>query len=158
MTTDTDETKPKPRWWQQKYHYASALEKKLDNQKKVIIKTYKGSQATAMAAFQADAARMAKSDYFPTSQSWAPGTYGCGAFLVALLLCVLLVGILIFIYMLIVTPDGTLTVTYEFRAVPDRPAKAVLVEEKTCPKCAEQVKGAALICRFCGHQFAPTSS
>lgn len=33
-------------------------------------------------------------------------------------------------------------------------------DQKTCPKCAENVKNAALICRFCGHDFdssaAPT--
>jgi hypothetical protein len=27
------------------------------------------------------------------------------------------------------------------------------VEEKTCPKCAERVKAAALVCHFCGHEF-----
>jgi uncharacterized membrane protein YdbT with pleckstrin-like domain len=27
-------------------------------------------------------------------------------------------------------------------------------DEKTCPACAEQVKAAAKICRYCGHQFA----
>lgn len=29
------------------------------------------------------------------------------------------------------------------------------VEEKVCPECAEKVKAAALVCRFCGHKFAP---
>lgn len=28
-------------------------------------------------------------------------------------------------------------------------------ETKACPRCAEDVKGAALVCRFCGYQFAP---
>jgi hypothetical protein len=27
-------------------------------------------------------------------------------------------------------------------------------DEKTCPKCAETVKSAAVVCRFCGHNFA----
>jgi len=25
---------------------------------------------------------------------------------------------------------------------------------KTCPRCAEQIKGAALVCLYCGHEFA----
>lgn len=33
-----------------------------------------------------------------------------------------------------------------------RPAAAGA--DKTCPKCAENVKAAALVCRFCGHEFA----
>lgn len=117
-----------------------------------IVKTYKGSQQGAIAAFQADAAKMAKQGYYPTSQAWAPGSYGCGSFILALLLCFVLIGILIFIYMLIVKPDGTLTVTYEYRAqvaAPSAPAS----DEKTCPQCAEQVKAAAKVCRYCGHSF-----
>jgi Uncharacterised protein family UPF0547 len=126
----------------------------MSGQELVIVKTYKGNQARAIELFQADAAKMAAQGYVPTSQSWAPGAYGCGSFLLALLLCVVIIGLLIFIYMLLVKPEGTLSVTYELRA--DTVGSKILTpsEEKTCPKCAEQVKAAAQICRFCGHSFA----
>ncbi len=119
------------------------------NQKQIIVKTYTGNQTQATQLFQTDLELMAAQGYFPISQSWAPGSYGCGSFLVALALCFILVGFIVFIYMLIVKPDGTLSVSYEFRDMQE------LIEEKTCPKCAEQVKAAAKICRFCGHYFVP---
>jgi uncharacterized protein UPF0547 len=116
----------------------------LADQHGIIIKRYTGNQAVAMGRFQADASTMAARGYFPTSQIWAPGQWGAGAFIIALLLCLVLIGLIALIYMLIVKPDGTLTVTYERRTV---------AEEKSCPQCAERVKTAALVCRFCGHKF-----
>ena len=83
-----------------------------------IVRVYRGmQQADAITAFQADATELAKHGYTPSTQSWAQGQWGCGAFLVALLLCILLIGFLIFIYMLAVKPEGTLTVTYEYRGL-----------------------------------------
>jgi hypothetical protein len=125
-----------------------------DQKKQVIVKTYKGNEARATTLFREDASRMADQGYFPTSQTWAPGAYGCGSFLIALVLCFLLVGILIFIYMLFVKPDGALTVTYALRVDALSSKTLTNAPEKTCPKCAEQVKDAATICRFCGHSFA----
>ena len=85
-------------------------------QGQIVVRSYKAkSQAEAAGVFQADAARMAASGYYPISQSWAQGSWGCGAFLIALLLCIVLVGILVFIYLLVVKPDGTLIVTYQQR-------------------------------------------
>ena len=110
-----------------------------------IVKTYNGNEQSAANAFRADAANMERQGYVPTSQVWAAGTYGCGSFIVALLLCFILIGILVFIYMLTVKPDGTLTVTYTLAPRVDL--------EKVCPKCAERVKAAAAVCRFCGNTF-----
>jgi len=122
--------------------------------RQVVVRTYRGSQESAAAQFRSDAAAMAAHGWVPTTQSWAPGAYSCGAFLLALLLCFVVVGFLVFIYMLIVKPDGTLSVTYEWRAAEAGAKPIAAPEEKTCPMCAEQVKAAAQVCRFCGHRFA----
>jgi hypothetical protein len=117
----------------------------------VIVKTYKGNQASATLQFHEDAAMLAELGYVPTSQSWAPGSYGLGTFILALLLCFVLIGILIFVCMLLVKPDGSLSVTYQLHKRVEPPS--IVAAEKTCPKCAEQVKAAATVCRFCGHNF-----
>lgn len=128
----------------------------VSKQKQVITKTYKGRQAQATAAFQADSVKMAAHGYYPTSQSWAPGEYGRGAFLLALLLCFVIIGFFVFIYMVIVKPEGTLSVIYELQSSSVNSADTKVTAEKKCPQCAEQVKAAAFVCRFCGYKFAET--
>lgn len=118
----------------------------MNEPQKVIVKTYSGNEESAMNFFRLDAAEMAKKGYYPTSQTYAQGSYGCGQFVLALLLCIILIGIVIFIYMLIVKPAGTLSVTYEYRP-------QIINDDKTCPMCAEKVKLDAKVCRFCGHKF-----
>ena len=33
-------------------------------------------------------------------------------------------------------------------------ARRELADSKVCPRCAETVRNAAFVCRFCGHEFA----
>lgn len=80
---------------------------------KILTRTYRGKLEQATRAFQADASVLASSGYRPVAQNYVPGSYSCAAFLVALILCILLVGILIFIYMIVVKPPGSLVVTYQ---------------------------------------------
>tara|TARA_B110000285_G_C14844627_1_gene477007 strand:+ start:11 stop:556 length:546 start_codon:yes stop_codon:yes gene_type:complete len=129
--------------------------KKYNNREKVIVKNYKGKQSDATSLFERDAIRMADKGYYPTSQSWAQGSYGCGSFIFALLLCILIIGLVIFIYMLVVKPDGILSVTYELKEE-NTDAKYSNIEnlnEKECAQCAEKVKVKAKICRFCRYEF-----
>jgi hypothetical protein len=120
----------------------------MESQQQIIVKNYKGSQSNATAAFKQEASEMAAKNYFPTSQNWSPGSYSCGEFVFALLLCAVVIGVLVFIYMIIVKPDGILSVTYELKKI-EPPTAA----EKQCPRCAETIKSEAKVCRFCGHNF-----
>lgn len=106
----------------------------------VEIRTYYGrTQSDAAIEFKADAEFMASKGYQPVSQSWADGRPGAGR----ILSLGLLAGAM--------RPDGTLTVTY--RRGSDESSDG----QKTCPRCAESIKAAALVCRYCGHEFAGTS-
>jgi len=116
----------------------------MENKQPVIIKTYKGNEEISRRIFNHDKIEMQRQGYFPTSVNYTPGSWGCGSFLVAALLVIIIVGILVFIYMLIVKPAGYLSVTYELRE-----------QEKTCPMCAEKVKYEAKICKHCGHELPP---
>lgn len=87
----------------------------MSNNKKTIVKKYRGKLEVATLLFEQDANKMEKENYFPVTQNYVPGSWGCMSFLVALLLCVIVVGVLVFVYMLIVKPAGTLVVTYELK-------------------------------------------
>jgi len=128
-------------------YYTASTDTPDNNTIKNSIRSYKGNQSVSAKLFQEHAIEMAKKGYIPTSQNYQPGEWSGGAFLMAGLLCFILVGFLVFIYMLIVKPEGTLTVTYEYKEQVEK------IEEKTCPQCAEIVKKAANMCRFCHYDF-----
>ena len=95
----------------------SADKPKLSDTPSLIVKAYEGKQGKVTARLQADSIAMAAGGYFPTWQNWAPGERAREAYVVAALLIFLFgIGILILAYLLIVEPDGTLTVTYERQA------------------------------------------
>ena len=122
-----------------------------------IVKTYSGRVNEATSKFREDEPRMAASNYYPISSQYQAGEYGCGSFVLALLLCFILIGIIVFIYMLIVKPPGTLTVVYEYREVKKPVDDAETSETKICPMCAEDVRALAKVCRYCGYDFAEAS-
>lgn len=131
------------RWW-------GTQQKKTIPRPRAVIRSYTGRQQAALAEFNAEAKDLARHGYIPTSQVWAPGQYGFGSFVLALLLCIVIIGFLVFLYMLIVKPSGTLTVTFSLQTGQD---EITTMHEKTCPQCAESVKAAAKICRYCSHKF-----
>ncbi|MGF1601091.1 MAG: zinc ribbon domain-containing protein [Thermosynechococcaceae cyanobacterium] len=125
-----------------------------------IIKNYRGTQNTALKNFEYDAASMAEAGYHPTSQSWAEGSYSSATYLLAaifILFCGF--GLLILFYLVIVKPAGTLSVTYilsedsQTNHSLDYTAETAMDRGKICPMCAESVKAAARLCRYCGHSF-----
>jgi hypothetical protein len=82
-----------------------------------LLKAYRGKQGEVASLLQADSTEMAAEGYFPTWQNWTPGERTTEAYVVAVLLIVLFgFGVLVLAYLLIVEPDGTLTVAYERRA------------------------------------------
>ena len=81
----------------------------------ILVRSYGGKPEVANALFAAEAAALAEHGYVPISQVYAPGSWGAGAFIIALLLLLFVVGILVLLYLLMVKPAGTLMVTYQLR-------------------------------------------
>jgi len=115
-----------------------------------LVRTYRGRPRVAQEIYAKDAQQLAKNGWVPVSERYEPGSWGCLAFLVALVLAFVLIGILIFLYLLTVKPEGTLFVTYARQAHQPVTAQG---DTKTCPDCAETIKGDAKVCRFCGFRF-----
>ncbi len=119
-----------------------------------IIKEWKGDQMAALSLYQADANLMAERGYFPVSQEWKPGsrTFLC---VIGIILIPAGIGIVLLLSLLFTkNSKGCWTVTYAYREKTQSPLEVATAPRKTCPKCAEEVKDAAAICRFCKHEFA----
>jgi hypothetical protein len=80
-----------------------------------ITRRYSGSYQEASATFESDKQELAKQYWAAISQNYVPGQWGCGAWVVAFVLLVVLIGILVIAYMIAVKPAGELVVVYEYR-------------------------------------------
>lgn len=80
----------------------------------VILRTFRAdSPASAARWYQADLSDLVDHGYLPATQTWQPGEWGFGAFVVALFLLLLFgIGVIVFAYLLVVRPPGTMLVTY----------------------------------------------
>ena len=113
---------------------------------KKIVKTYRGSPVAAHQYFIDDSVYFSKKGYRVCSEHWQDGQWGCGAFILAIVLCFFIVGFFIFLYLLIVKPAGSLIVTYELE-------ETTKSKEKICHMCSETVKYTSKICKHCKTLF-----
>ncbi len=103
-----------------------------------------------------DAELLAQRGYFPTAESFIAGAWRGRDWLAALLIVLLFgLGLLVLAYMLVVRPGGTLTVFYARDFLRDTRTADVSSmadaadDTMACPRCAETIKRAAKMCRFC---------
>jgi hypothetical protein len=81
----------------------------------VLTRTYTGKPNEVEILRSVDAEALEGRGYFPSSQSYIEGRWSGGAWVLAFLALIFLVGILILAYMIAAKPAGTLTVIYERR-------------------------------------------
>ena len=106
-----------------------------------LVRSYYGeTTAWAVSNFQADAQFLSRFGYQPTSQSWAGTTGGPS------------VGDVVmwgaFAGSKSTSRGGTLTVVYQ-RGMAAPVVETVGGDTAPCPRCAEPIKKAAKMCRFC---------
>jgi Uncharacterised protein family UPF0547 len=126
----------------------------------ILVRRYKAdSQTEALAAFGQDATGIVERGYSLASQTWEQCGFSGAAYLIALLLCPFLIGVPVLLYMLSKGHGTVLTATYERRG-PSANSATVADDDltKTCPRCAESIKAAALVCRYCGQTFESSAN
>lgn len=122
----------------------------------ILNKSYSGKdRKKALEKFQIDAKALSESRYSPIHQSWTTHRRQKVSFVFPLLLCFIYgIGLPFLLYMLLVPlQSGVLHVTYQKQEKEEEKTTTTNQEEKTCPKCAEQIKMAAKSCRFCNFSF-----
>lgn len=113
-----------------------------------LVRTYRGrTPEQAVLAMQSEVGHLRSAGFEPKEQIWAQGQWGAGMFVLAVVLAVVLIGLVVLLFLIVVKPEGSLTVTY--RRVADD-------DTRPCPRCAEKIKDAAKICRYCNLELAPT--
>ena len=81
--------------------------------REVMVRTYSGnSQQDALVLYADDAPNQAGDGWIPVSQTWAAGEWPTQAYLAALLLVIVGIGIVLLIVMGMYKPTRTLVVTY----------------------------------------------
>ncbi|GEM_PF-7025109 len=81
-----------------------------------MVRTWRGSdERAAIRHFERDLPRLDAAGWEPVTTVWAPGRRGLGDYLVALLLSLTVIGIVALLYVLVVSPSGTLMVTFRMR-------------------------------------------
>ena len=82
--------------------------------KAIIQERFFGKESDSYKLYMEDAEERAKANYFPSKVHWTNGSYTAMHFILAFVLCFVLIGFLAFLYMLVINPDGILWVTYEY--------------------------------------------
>ena len=104
-------TRESERVLQVKWTYVAALEHPAPPP--MLTRTYSGrQQIDAGLRFEKEASAFGAAGYRVVSQSWAAGQWDSTAWAIAVLASIFVVGIFALLYLVVVTPDGSLAVTF----------------------------------------------